>query len=68
MIGPILFEVAELSNQRINVEYAIAADEHLRRTVDYYIAGQNLVVIEAEQADLVREFTQLSTELIALDQ
>jgi len=36
--------------------------------VDYYIAGQNLVVIEAKQADLVRGFTQLSAELIALDQ
>ena len=68
MIGPILFEVAERSNQRINVEYSIAVNEHLRGTVDYYMAGQNLVVIEAEQADLVRGFTQLSAELIALDQ
>lgn len=68
LIGPILFEVAERSNQRINVEYSIAVNEHLRGTVDYYIAGQNLVVIEAKQADLVRGFTQLSAELIALDQ
>lgn len=68
LIGPILFEVAERSNQRINVEYSIAVNEHLRGTVDYYIAGQNLVVIEAKQADLVRGFTQLSAELVALDQ
>jgi hypothetical protein len=68
LISPILFEVAELSNQRINVEYSIAVDEHLRGTVDYYIPGQNLVIIEAKQADLVRGFTQLSVELIALDQ
>lgn len=68
LIGPILFEVAERSNQRINVEYSIAVNEHLRGTVDYYIASQNLVVIEAKQADLVRGFTQLSAELIALDQ
>jgi hypothetical protein len=68
LIGPILFEVAELSNQRINLEYSIAVNEHLRGTVDYYIAGQNLVVIEAKQADLVRGFTQLAAELIALDQ
>jgi hypothetical protein len=68
LIGPILFEVAELSNQRINVEYSIAVNEHLRGTVDYYIPSQNLVIVEAKQADLVRGFTQLSVELIALDQ
>jgi hypothetical protein len=68
LIGPILFEVAELSNQRVNVEYSIAVNEHLRGTVDYYIPGQNLVIIEAKQADLARGFTQLAVELIALDQ
>ena len=68
LIGPILFEVAERSNQRINIEYPIAVNEHLHGTVDNYIAGRNLVVIEAKQADLVRGFTQLSAELTALDQ
>jgi hypothetical protein len=68
LISPILFEVAELSNQRINIEYSIAVNEHLRGTVDYYIPGQNLVIIEAKQADLARGFTQLAVELIALDQ
>jgi hypothetical protein len=68
LIGPLLFEVAEIANQRINVEYSIVVSEHLRGTVDYYIANQNLLVIEAKQADLVRGFTQLSVELIALDQ
>ena len=68
LISPILFEVAELTNQRINVEYAIAVNEHLRGTVDYYIASCNLVIIEAKQADLVRGFTQLAVELVALDQ
>jgi hypothetical protein len=68
LIGPLLFEVADIANQRINVEYSIVVSEHLRGTVDYYIANQNLLVIEAKQADLVRGFTQLSVELIALDQ
>ena len=67
LISPILFEVAELTNQRINVEYSIAVNEHLRGTVDYYIASGNLVIIEAKQADLVRGFTQLAVELVALD-
>jgi hypothetical protein len=68
LISPILFEVAELTNQRINVEYSIAVNEHLRGTVDYYIASCNLVIIEAKQADPVRGFTQLAVELVALDQ
>ncbi len=68
LISPILFEVAELTNQRINVEYSIAVNEHLRGTVDYYIASCNLAIIEAKQADLVRGFTQLAVELVALDQ
>jgi hypothetical protein len=68
LIGPLLFEVAEISNQRINVEYSIVVSEHLCGTVDYYIANQNLLVIEAKQADLVRGFTQLSVKLIALEQ
>ncbi|MCU0566296.1 MAG: hypothetical protein MUF49_06840 [Oculatellaceae cyanobacterium Prado106] len=68
LIGPILFEVAERTDRRINVEYAIVVNEHLRGTVDYYIAGHNLIVVEAKQADLVRGFTQLAVELIALDQ
>jgi hypothetical protein len=67
LISPILFEVAELTNQRINVEYSITVNEHLRGTVDYYIASANLVIIEAKQADLVRGFTQLAVELVALD-
>jgi hypothetical protein len=68
LIGPLLFEVAEISDQRINVEYSIVVSEHLRGTVDYYIANHNLLVTVAKQADLVRGFTQLSVELIALDQ
>lgn len=67
LISPILFEVAELTNQRINVEYSIAVNEHLRGTVDYYIPSGNLIIIEAKQADLVRGFTQLAVELVALD-
>ena len=34
LIGPILFEVAERSNQRINVEYSIVVNEHLRELVE----------------------------------
>jgi hypothetical protein len=68
LIAPILFEIIDLSDRSMYVEYAIAVNEHLRGTIDYYIASKNLIVIEAKQADLVRGFTQLAVELIALDQ
>jgi hypothetical protein len=67
LISPILFEVAELTNQRINVEYSIAVNEHLKGTVDYFLPSHNLLIIEAKQSDLVRGFTQLAVEMVALD-
>ncbi|NET56570.1 MAG: hypothetical protein F6K47_10475 [Symploca sp. SIO2E6] len=67
LIAPILLEVADVSDSRIDIEYSIAVSEHLRGTIDYYIASNNLVVIEAKQSDLVRGFTQLAIELLALD-
>lgn len=67
LIAPILFEVADLTDSRIYMEYSMAVSEHLRGTVDYYIASHNVVVVEAKQSDLVRSFTQLAIELIALD-
>jgi hypothetical protein len=67
LISPILFEVAELANRRINVEYSIAVSEHLRGTVDYFLPSHNLLVIEVKQSDLVRGFTQLAVEMVALD-
>ncbi|MEH2071711.1 MAG: hypothetical protein V7K47_26760 [Nostoc sp.] len=69
LIGPILFEVCDLTNQRLNIEYSIAINDYLKGTLNYYIAApQNLLVIEAKQSDLVRGFTQLAIELIALDE
>lgn len=69
LIGPILFEVCDLTNQRLNIEYSIAVNDYLKGTLDYYIPSpRNLLVIEAKQSDLVRGFTQLAIELIALDE
>ncbi|NES99550.1 MAG: hypothetical protein F6K61_03070 [Sphaerospermopsis sp. SIO1G1] len=69
LISPILFEVCDLTNQRLNIEYSIAVNDYLKGTLDYYISSpQNLLVIEAKQSDLVRSFTQLAIELIALDE
>ncbi|MEH1892894.1 MAG: hypothetical protein V7K92_26765 [Nostoc sp.] len=64
-----MFEVCGLTNHKLNIEYSIAVNDYLKGTLDYYIAApQKLLVIEAKQSDLVRGFTQLAVELIALDQ
>ncbi|NJN32733.1 MAG: hypothetical protein HC824_21730 [Synechococcales cyanobacterium RM1_1_8] len=69
LIGPVLFEACARAEQRLNIEYAIAVDDRLKGTLDYYVnSPQNLLVIEAKQSDLVKGFTQLGVELIALDQ
>ncbi|MBG1260503.1 hypothetical protein F8S20_15900, partial [Nostoc sp. BAE] len=36
LIGPILFEVCALTNQRLNIEYSIAVNNYLKGTLDYY--------------------------------
>ncbi len=69
LIAPILFEVCSQSNQKIKIEYAVNVSNWLRGSLDYLIPGeQQLLVIEAKQADLTRGFVQLGAELIALDQ
>jgi hypothetical protein len=68
LISPVLLEVCDLADQTLNIEYAISVNDYLKGTLDYYIAASNLLVIEAKQSDLVRGFTQLAVELVALDQ
>jgi hypothetical protein len=69
IIAPILLEVCEITQTQLNIEYPLNINEKLQGRLDYYInQGQELLVIEAKQADLSRGFTQLAVELIALDQ
>lgn len=69
IISPILLEVCEITATQLNIEYPVSVNERLKGSFDYYInKGKGLLVIEAKQADLSRGFTQLSVELIALDQ
>ncbi|NMG08036.1 hypothetical protein [Brasilonema sp. UFV-L1] len=69
IIAPILLEVCDLAETQLNIEYPVSINQQLKGSFDYYISkGKELLVIEAKQADLSRGFTQLSVELIALDQ
>ncbi|MUG91068.1 hypothetical protein F7734_00555 [Scytonema sp. UIC 10036] len=69
IIAPILFEVCEITETQLNIEYPVSVNDYLKGSFDYYInRGRGLLVIEAKQSDLSRGFTQLAVELIALDQ
>jgi len=68
LIAPILVEIAKNTDSKINVEYPIEIDDRLSGSLDYLICSkQELIVIEAKKGDLEKGFSQLSTELIALD-
>jgi hypothetical protein len=69
LIAPILLEVCAQTKQKLKIEYVVNVNELLGDSFDYFIpSSQNLLVIEAKQADLARGFVQLGAELIALDQ
>ncbi len=46
LISPVLVEVCNLTDQRLNIEYSIEVNDYLKGTLDYYIAApQNLLVV-----------------------
>ncbi|MBD2777284.1 hypothetical protein [Iningainema tapete] len=69
LIFPILKTVCKFIQVPLKIEYPVRVSNWLKGSFDYFIpTGQNLLVIEAKNADLSRGFTQLAVELIALDQ
>ncbi|MBE9006786.1 hypothetical protein IQ259_17365 [Fortiea sp. LEGE XX443] len=69
LIFPILKTVCKFIEVPLKIEYPVRVNNWLKGTFDYFISTeQNLLVIEAKNADLARGFTQLAVELIALDQ
>lgn len=69
LIAPVLLAVCAQAHQPLKIEYAIKVNQWLQGNVDYFIPGQQaLLIIEAKQADLARGFVQLGAELVALDQ
>ncbi|MDJ1175779.1 hypothetical protein [Roseofilum capinflatum] len=69
LIFPVLKTVCKFIQSPLKIEYSIQVSNQLKGNVDYFIpAHQNVVIIEAKNADLGKGFTQLAVELIALDQ
>lgn len=68
-IAPIVSELVRITHARLSIEYPLQVTPQLQGSLDYYLRTQtHLLVIEAKQADLIRGFTQLAMEMIALDQ
>lgn len=69
LIFPILKTICKFIKRPLKIEYPVRVSNWLKGSFDYFIpTPQNLLVIEAKNADLARGFTQLAVELIALDQ
>ncbi|MBC6480201.1 MAG: hypothetical protein GDA56_22870 [Hormoscilla sp. GM7CHS1pb] len=68
LIAPTLLEICRLSRTRLKIHYPVLVNNFLQGIIDYCVISQNnLLVVEAKNADLSRGFTQLAVELIALD-
>jgi hypothetical protein len=68
LIAPIIRSVCRQTQQRVRVEYPVVVSNWLKGTFDYYFQANDLLIIEAKRENLDNGFTQLATELIALDQ
>lgn len=68
IIAPIVTDLIHYSRAKLRIEYTIKVDNRLQGNFNYFLRTEtNLIVIEAKQADINRGFTQLATEMIALD-
>jgi hypothetical protein len=69
LIAPILSFVRRITEAKLNSEYWFEISHQLKGSLDYYLRRENdLLVVEAKNADLTRAFAQLAVELVALDQ
>jgi hypothetical protein len=70
-IFPVINTVSYYTNALMRIEYPIKISEQLQGELDYLLSVdnlQNLLVIEAKRGDLDYGFSQLTAEMIALDQ
>ncbi|MGI0479397.1 hypothetical protein ACN4EE_01260 [Geminocystis sp. CENA526] len=67
LISPIIFDLIHYTKSEVRIEYLVKVNEQLQGYFDYLIEKE-LLVIEAKKGDLDYGFTQLTSQLIALDQ
>lgn len=67
LVAPVLGNVAVICRQILRVEYPVKINDRLQGNLDYLLkSDRTLVVVEAKRDDLVRGFTQLAVEMVAL--
>jgi len=68
LIAPVILDLICYTHAKVKVEYTLNINNQLRGIVDYYLKSENqLLIIEAKNADLERGIVQLAIELIAFD-
>lgn len=68
LIAPIITDLIHYSCAKLRIEYSIKVDNRFQGNLNYYLRTKaHLIVIEAKHADINKGFTQLATEMIALD-
>jgi len=69
LISQVVLQLVAYTKAQLRIEYSIKINEQLQGYLDYLLRSQTeLLVIEAKREDLDYGFTQLITEMIALDQ
>ncbi|KOR32195.1 hypothetical protein TI05_08815 [Achromatium sp. WMS3] len=69
MVAPILLELLDEIDVKIDIEYPIYVNEQLKGNLDYRLRSTaEFLVIEAKKSDMEKGFTQLAVQLIAMDQ
>ncbi|HBL13616.1 MAG TPA: hypothetical protein DD379_19910 [Cyanobacteria bacterium UBA11162] len=67
LVSPLLLEIVDYCHCQLRIEYPLKVNNWLKGNLDYFLRSSNsLLVIEAQNDDLTRGFTQLAVELIAL--
>ena len=69
MIAPVLLELLDYLDLKIDIEYPVYVNEQLKGNLDYLVRSpQEFIVVEAKKSDMEKGFTKLAVELIALDE
>jgi len=69
LVAPIMTDLCHYTRSQLRIEYPLVVNDWLKGSLDYFVRANNtFLVVEAKNDDLARGFTQLSAELIALEQ
>ena len=71
LIAPVITELIRFTHAELRIEYPLKISNYLQGSLDYLLrkdSVHSLLVIEAKRDDVESGFTQLLTELIAIDQ